>query len=351
MERRYTHWKIIISVVMSILSIVPINISHAVIIFRASPTGRSDIYIMNDEGKHVRQITETPVSEYKPRLSPNGKYIVFGRNLGPTEKNPHAQQFDIFIMDVDGSNERRLTNHPQNDTYPCWSPDGKHIAFTGIRDMMPNIHILELTTGNIRQLTKDEDGRAYSSSPSWSPDGRHIVHEQVIGGGGRHIYITDIDGKNTRPFLQGPQPHLIGDTVISKYQPRWSPDGRHILYKESHKRYEPNRVVRLANHFIVVDKHGRNLKKLDIPKTWWLNAACWAANGAEILFTADLTGWDTPPNLRNYNIYRYRLSDDKITQITNTPYREFDPHWVPGVLSVSPEGKLNVQWGDIKEEE
>ena len=349
MEPRYTHWKfIIIFVMLSIL--ILIDISPAMFVFRASPTGRSDIYIMNDNGKHVRQLTNTPVSEYRPRLSPNGKHIVFMRNLGPTVEYPNAQQFDIFIMDADGSNERRLTHHPQNDTYPCWSPDSKQIAFTGIRDGLPNIHIMELATGNIRQLTKNEDRKAYASSPSWSPDGQHIVHEQIIGGGGRHIYITDIDGKNTRPFLQGPQPHLIGDTVISKYAPRWSPDGKHVMYKESHKRYEPNRVVRLANHLIVVDKDGKNPKKLEIPKSWWLNTACWAANGAEILFSADLTGWDTPPNLRNYNIYRYRLSDGKITQITDTQYREFDPHWVPGTLSVSPVGKLNVQWGEIKEE-
>ena len=348
MEPRCAHWKIVTIFIMMLISILT-NSSEAVIVFRASPTGQSEIYVMNDDGKHVRQLTRTPLPEYSPIWSPDGKYILFRRNLGPTEKNPHAQQFDIFIMDADGSNERRLTYHPQNDTSPCWSPDGKQIAFTGIRDGLPNIHIMELATGNIRQLTKNEDRKAYASAPSWSPDGKHIVHEQVIGGGGRHIYITDIDGKNTRPFLQGLQPHLIGDTVISKYRPQWSPDGKHVMYKESHKRYEPNRVVRLANSFIVVDKHGRNPKRLDIPKDWWLYSGCWAAHGNQVLFAGEKNGFHNDGK-RNYEIYRYHIFSGNITQITDTPHKEYEPHWVPGMLSVSPKGKLNVQWGEIKEE-
>ncbi len=350
MLSRYTHWKFnILFLMLSIL--VQIGASHAVIVFRASPTGRSDIYIMNDDGSNVRQLMNTPVSEYRPRWSPDGNYITFERNLGPTAENPNAQQYDIFIMDADGSNERRLTHHPVNDGFHTWSPEGRHLAFSSSRGGWPEIYIIELSTGNIRQLTENVDNDAFSSRPSWSPDGRHIVHEQVITGGGRHIYITDVVGKNTRPFLNGPQPHLIGDTVISKYAPRWSPDGKHVMYYESHKRYEKDRVVRLANHLIVVDKNGGNPQKLNIPKDWWLStSACWAADSTEILFSADLTGWDTPAKLRNYDIYRYKISTGKWTQVTDTPHREFDPHWLLGTFSVSPEGKLEVEWGEIKAE-
>ncbi len=183
-------------------------------------------------------------------------------------------------------------------------------------------------------------------------DGQHIVHQQVIGVE-TYIYITDINGKNTRPFLRGQQPHVIGDTVISRLHPLWSPDGKHVMYFEDRMGLEANRPVRLPSHLIVVDKDGRHPKKLDIRKDWGLHSACWAANEAKILFSATEEDWDIPININqlNFNIYRYRLLDGKITQIANTSTNDLNPHWVSGPLSVSPEGKLNVQWGEIKDEE
>ncbi len=348
MQSRNTLWKITIFFLMVSILILT-DTSHAIIVFRDSHSGQSEIYIMDDNGKNVRQLTHTQLSEYMPSFSPDGRHIVFVRNLGPVAEPRQLQQLDIFMMDADGSNEKRLTFHPKIDVAPTWSPDGQHIAFASTRIGHGEIYILEIASGNIRQLTKNEEGNAYSSAPSWSPDGRHIVHEQVIAGGGRHIYITDIDGKDTHPFLKGDQLHFVGDTVISKYAPRWSPDGRYVLYYESHKRYENARVVRLANHLIVVDKHGENPKKLRIPKSWWLHSASWAWGGTHILLAGEKDGFQNEGK-RNYEIYLYRLSNGKITQITNTLHKEYDPHWVLGTLSVSPKGKLGVQWGKIKEE-
>ena len=260
------------------------------------------------------------------------------------------QQFDIFIIDADGSNERRLTDHPKNDGRATWSPDGQHIAFSSSRSGNIEIYIMEVANGTIRQLTKNEAGEAYASAPNWSPDGQHIIHEQILTGGGRHIYITDVNGKKTRPFLKGPQPHLDGDVVISKYAPRWSPNGQHVMYYKAHLRFEPARVVRLANHLIIVNKHGRNPKQLNIPKNWRIHSAHWAGNGTEILFAAEENGLQNLTTIFNYDIYRYHNTSGKITQITDTPHAEVDPHWVSGTLSVSLKGKQVKQWAEIKVE-
>ena len=340
-----TRWVIstfFLFLLISILSTA--GITHAAIVFRFDGNnGQGDIYVMNDDGSRVRQLTNSPLWDVSPRWSPDGKHILFRRDLGGG-----GQQLDIFIIDADGSNERRLTDHPKNDGRATWSPDGQHIAFSSSRSGNIEIYIMEVANGTIRQLTKNEAGEAYASAPNWSPDGQHILHEQILTGGGRHIYITDVNGKKTRPFLKGPQPHLDGNVVISKYAPRWSPNGQHVMYYKAHLRFEPARVVRLANHLIIVNKHGRNPKQLNIPKNWRIHSAHWAGNGTEILFAAEENGLQNLTTIFNYDIYRYHNTSGKITQITDTPHAEVDPHWVSGTLSVSPKGKQVKQWAEIK---
>ncbi len=333
-----------------VLMLTLVDIASSAIVFKSNRNGVSDIYVMSDNGKNIEQLTNTPFWDTSPRWSPDGKYIIFMRDLGPVAEPRQLQQLDIFIMNADGSNEKRLTFHLKNDGFPTWSPDGQYIAFTSTRIGRGEIHILEIASGNIRQLTKNEDGNAYSSAPSWSPDGQDIVHEQVITSGGRRIYITDVDGKNTRPFLKGDQPHRIGDTVISKYAPRWSPDGKHVMYYEVHLILEPAKTVRIANHLIVVDKNGRNPKKLEIPESWWIGTANWAKNGTQIVFSALPNGLDEQGQAKNkLNIYRYHISTGKITQITDTPnYKDSSPDWTLHSLAVSPMSKSSVRWGEIK---
>lgn len=338
-----TRWMIsTLFLLISILSTA--SLTPAAIVFRFDGNNaQGDIYVMNDDGSRVRQLTHSALWDVSPRWSPDGKHILFRRDLGA-----EGQQLDIFMMDADGSNERRLTFHPKNDGRAAWSPDGQHIAFSSSRSGNREIYIMEIASRTIEQLTKNEAGEAYSSTPNWSPDGRHIVHEQILTGGGRHIYITDVNTKNTRPFLKGAQPHLEGDVVISKYSPRWSSDGRRVMYYEAHLRFEPARAVRLANHLIIVDKHGRNPQRLNIPKDWRIHSAHWGNNGTEILFAAEENGLRnlTPPY--NYDIYKYDHLSGKITQITDTPHAAVDPHWVSGALDVSPKGKYIKQWGKLK---
>ena len=144
-----------------------------------------------------------------------------------------------------------------------------------------------------------------------------------------------------KPVLSLRGHNLDGDVVISKYAPRWSPNGQHVMYYKAHLRFEPARVVRLANHLIIVNKHGRNPKQLNIPKNWRIHSAHWAGNGTEILFAAEENGLQNLTTIFNYDIYRYHNSSGRITQITDTPHAEVDPHWVSGALPVSPKGKTH----------
>lgn len=318
----------------------------AAIVFRLDNNWQGDIYVMKDDGSDVRQLTNTPLWEVTPSWSPDGRHIVFAREFRSAE----GQQIDIFIMGADGTNEQRLTQHPTSDTFPTWSPDGKKIAFSSRRSGHREIHVLELANGEITQLTDNTKGGGLSSTPDWAPNGQHIAYEQVIPGGGRHIYIIDSDGKNAKPFLKKPQPHLKGDIAISRYAPRWSPDGGHLLYFEDELRFEPAAIIRVANHLIIVDKHGQNPKKQKIPKNWRVDSACWGEHSTEILLAALPNGLEKHQAPFNLDIYRYHIASGQLTQLTDHLNTEKSPDWTRHSLSVSPEGKSNTQWGQIKEE-
>jgi len=92
-----------------------------VIAFNSERAGNTDIYIMNADGNDQRRLTDDPAYDAWPSWSPDGSQIAF---VSTRNGNP-----DIFIMDADGSNLRQLTDHPANDIWPAWSLDGTRIAF------------------------------------------------------------------------------------------------------------------------------------------------------------------------------------------------------------------------------
>ena len=310
---------------------------------RRGPLGEirlADIYVMSFDGGNVKQLTHTPATEGSPTWSPDGKYILFTRNVLVTSR----RQFDIFIMDADGRNEQRLTTHPADDGFPTWSPDGKQIAFSSGRSGNIEVHLMDLVSGEITQLTDNEKLGGLASKPNFSPDGRHIVYEQVIRNAGRQIYIIDVKTRAARNFL----PEHENDT-ISRYTPRFSPDGKYILYSEVEYRVEPGAIWRTANRLIVVNNRGKGRKVLKIPKNWRVDGASWAAQGTELVIAAMPNGLGAPPLVPpNLDIYRYRLSTGQLTQLTNHPDRDSAPHWTRHALSVSPQGKVKTQWGAVK---
>ena len=112
---------------------------------------------------------------------------------------------------------RRLTHSASdNDRFPTWSPDGRHIAFSSWRDGDDyEIYVMEADGSNPRRLTTDS-----GFSPTWSPDGRYIAFSSWRDGYSE-IYVMDADGSN---------PRRLTDRSGDNYSPTWSPDGRYIAF-------------------------------------------------------------------------------------------------------------------------
>ena len=131
-------------------------------------------FVMDADGGNQRNLTNNDRFDESPSWSPDGKRIAFTsmRNGGNRE---------IYVMDADGGNQRNLTNHPDNDWHPVWSPNGKRIAFVSnrTRDLNRDIYVMNADGSNPQNLTNhpndDEDPAWYNSVLSVASAGKKIT--------------------------------------------------------------------------------------------------------------------------------------------------------------------------------
>ena len=305
-----------------------------------------DIYVSNDNLSAKRNLTKS--QEYKDlqsRWSPDGSHIVFTRIMDRSKSQTSAE---IFIMNANGTDQQRLTNNDVSDRAPCWSPDGKQIAFRSAISGTNQIYVMELATHTLTQLTgNDEDQNERGSlEPDWAPDGTAIVYEKFIsspfGLSHKNIYVMDATGENQHPLLSDPDDNI--DAVIMRFRPRWSADGRKVLYDEATWLDNTGSkgkltIMRIGQRPWIVegiyDKLGENLL---------IGGHCWMQNDRALLFGLRLKD----ESRTNYDLYKYDLNKQHLTRLTWGPEVEGYPDWVEGALPVDPKQKKSEQWGNLK---
>jgi TolB protein len=194
-----------------------------------SPDGKTiacsrdgDIWVMDADGSNPRSLTNYEAAEWwmdeGPAWSPDGQHIAFSSNRAG-RISAQAPATDIWVMDVDGSDPRNLTDSATSDTSPVWSPDGSHIAFQSDRDGgWPEIYVMAADGSNPRNLANHE---SYDGNPAWSPDGSTIAFDRDQDGN-REIYLMAADGSNVRRLTN--RQGMDG-------LPTWSPDGHYIAFQ------------------------------------------------------------------------------------------------------------------------
>ena len=223
--------------------------------FVSNMTGHKEIYIADYDGYNLRQITFYKSISLLPRLSPDGKRLIYTSYIGKRQVlylrdietgkdriiskrrglnvsgswSPDGKMIavtlsirgnpDIYLMDTNGKILKRITRYWGIDTDPCFSPDGKKIAFVSNRSGSPQIYVYDLSSGSIERITYE--GK-YNSDPSWSSLNR-IAYSCMLDSS-FDICTINPDGTDMRRLTQDP---------ANDESPCWSPDGRYIIFSSN----------------------------------------------------------------------------------------------------------------------
>jgi TolB protein len=184
------------------------------------------VFVAAADGSGARNLTPKGF-QGQPSFSPDGRSIVFERDLGPGDNGIH-------LMDSDGSDVRRLTRNPFPqpdscgcDTDPNFSPDGKTISFVRVKedDKLAALFAMDADGSNVRRLTPYSYDVAIKHA--WSPDGRRIaitINANPEPGESANVVTIRPDGKDVR--------HLTGFTGgRSAYVGSYSPDGKQLVMR------------------------------------------------------------------------------------------------------------------------
>ena len=213
-----------------------------------------EVFIMDYDGRNVRQITQDRDLCLSPAWAPDGRKLVY---TSFRQSNP-----DLYIYNLDTGKIRVLAAFPGMNGAASWSPDGGSLAITLSRDGNPEIYRISVDGSSPIRLTKS---RHVETSPTWTPDGKYIyfisdrygspqimripssggqpttiikggqnddpcvsprgnmiAYTSSLGGGGFNIWVADVNGGSPRNLTQD----LSGNCEM----PSWAPDGRHIVF-------------------------------------------------------------------------------------------------------------------------
>ncbi len=251
------------------------------------------LYRMDASGKKLIALAEDmPIIPVAPFWSPNGDWLAFDSGA--------SGQSDIYLVEIRTGNVRNLTNDLSANRFSDWSPDSKFVLFTSTREDRPALYVTPVDGSQTTRLTDIE----YSSAlADWSPDGKKIAFTSEHDGN-VDIYLMDTNGENVTRV-----------TTSEGFDgfPVWSPDGKQIAFVSYR---DENADV------YVIDANGENEVNLtnhpaqDAPE----GDFTWSPDGKSILFHSERDG--------NVDIFLINTDGSGLTNLTNDPAVDLGSVWI-----------------------
>ncbi len=282
----------------------PLGGGGGCIAYASNQTGRNQIFVISLDGTGLRQITDLEEGACQPDWSPDGKRLVF---VSPCSINKDFyQNSSLYIINADGSGLLPLPTVLGGDYDPAWSPDGRYIAFASLRNAgRPRIFVLDLESNTATMLS---DKFGYDFQPSWSADGRQIIYVSKFLGQ-QQIWVMDADGQNKY--------QLSKDSRFLHYKPSWSLDGQWVVFTQL--------VTEGSIPWVVVSPYTPQgelevfrVGQSPIP----MREAVFSPDGIWLAFE----GWEAGGS---HDIYIIAVSGAGKRRVTSDPSLEFDVDWCP----------------------
>ena len=182
------------------------------------------IYLMDVDGRNQRPLIDIDGAQRAPVFSPDGQKIAF-ESKPPTqgvESEPGSPENDatleIYVIHIDGTHQKQLTHNDVDDGHPTWAPNGKQIAFTGMVDDIYHIFNVNAGGGTPKRLTFENTGSHYH--PTFSPDGKRIIYVSNMH---NHytLWMMNADGTNK---IQ------LTNHIGAHFEPSLSKDGKTLVF-------------------------------------------------------------------------------------------------------------------------
>ena len=208
---------------------------------------------------------------------------------------------ELYIVDYDGYNPRRITVNNSLNILPAWSPDGRALAYVSYRQGTPSVFVAHIYEGRSDNVTKNE---GQSFAPSFSPDGKRIAYSSTRSGGSE-IWVANADGSGA---------HRITSSAGINTAPTWSPTGQEIAFT-SDRAGTPQ--------IYLMDSEGLNIRRLTTVGNW-NDAPAWnpSKEYSEIAYTARLEAG-------GFDIAVIDLASRQVRQVTAGRGSCEYPSWAP----------------------